>query len=48
MVLERHVVYSLSKEKTAAYFYIMQCTSGGDIQIPIKDTIERLVLFIIS
>nr|XP_027120465.1 uncharacterized protein LOC113737431 [Coffea arabica] len=42
MVLERHVVYSLSKEKTAAYFYIMQCTSGGDIQIPIKDTIESL------
>ncbi|XP_027166307.1 uncharacterized protein LOC113766299 [Coffea eugenioides] len=42
MVLERYVVYSLSKEKTAAYFYIMQCTSGGDIQIPIKDTIESL------
>lgn len=42
MVLERHVVYSLSKEKTAAYFYIMQCASGGDIQIPIRDTIESL------
>ncbi|CAI9117296.1 OLC1v1018663C1 [Oldenlandia corymbosa var. corymbosa] len=43
MVLERHVVYSLSKDKTAACFYIMQCIqSGKDFEIPIKDAIESL------
>ncbi|CAI9102721.1 OLC1v1001033C1 [Oldenlandia corymbosa var. corymbosa] len=43
MVLERHVVYSLSKDKTASCFYIMQCIqSSQDFEIPIKDTIESL------
>ena len=44
MVLESHVVYSLSKEKTASRFYIMQCTQSinEDIgQIPINEVIER-------
>lgn len=44
MVSERHAVYSLSKEKTAARFYIMQCIKSvnEDVdQVPIKDTIDR-------
>jgi hypothetical protein len=46
LVLERHAVYSLSKEKTATRFYIMQCTKlvhdhEDVIQVPIKDTIDR-------
>lgn len=46
MVLESHVVYSLSKEKTAARFYIVKCMSliKEHLQVPIKDAIERLVL----
>ena len=42
-ILEEHVVYSLSKEKEAAYFYIMQSTQSVDdaIQVPIKDVIDR-------
>ncbi|KAL7209184.1 hypothetical protein ACSBR1_030846 [Camellia fascicularis] len=44
MVLESHVVYSLSKEKTAAHFYIMQSTQSirEDLQVPIKDVLESL------
>ncbi|KAL5543132.1 hypothetical protein UlMin_010842 [Ulmus minor] len=45
VVLENHVVYSLSKEKTAARFYIMQCTQSGYekvISFPLKDAIQRL------
>ena len=47
MVLESHVVYSLSKEKTAARFFIVQCTQPNheDLDIPVKDVIERLVIF---
>ncbi|CBI36653.3 uncharacterized protein LOC104879453 isoform X2 [Vitis vinifera] len=45
MVLESHVVYSLSKERTACRFYIMQCTQSinEDIsQIPINEAIDSL------
>ncbi|GMP78600.1 hypothetical protein CsSME_00034482 [Camellia sinensis var. sinensis] len=44
MVLESHIVYSLSKEKTAAHFYIMQSTQSirEDLQVPIKDVLESL------
>ena len=44
VVLESHVVYSLSKEKTATRFYIIQSTRSisGELQVPIKDVIERL------
>ncbi|XP_057471237.1 uncharacterized protein LOC130760063 isoform X2 [Actinidia eriantha] len=44
VVLESHVVYSLSKEKTAARFYIMQSTRSisEELQVPIKDVIESL------
>lgn len=47
MVLESHVVYSLSKEKTAARLFIVQCTQPNyeDLDIPVKDVIERLVIF---
>lgn len=44
VVLESHVTYSTSKEKTAAYFYIMQLTKADNsiaLQIPIKNTINR-------
>ncbi|KAF8393888.1 hypothetical protein HHK36_020086 [Tetracentron sinense] len=44
IVLESHVVYSLSKQKTAARFYLMQCTKSINediIQVPIKDAIDR-------
>ncbi|CAL5335204.1 unnamed protein product [Camellia sinensis] len=49
MVLESHVVYSLSKEKTAAHFYIMQSTQSirEDLQVPIKDVLERLLVWAI-
>ncbi|KAJ9189209.1 hypothetical protein P3X46_000532 [Hevea brasiliensis] len=43
MILEKHVVYSMSKEKAAACFYIMQCTLPNNnhiIQIPIEDAIN--------
>ncbi|XP_070018458.1 uncharacterized protein [Nicotiana sylvestris] len=43
VVLEKHVVYSLTKEKTASCFYIMQCKSiNQDIQIPVKEIFESL------
>ncbi|XP_073266624.1 uncharacterized protein [Populus alba] len=45
VVLESHVTYSTSKEKTAAYFYIMQLTKADNsiaLQIPIKNTINSL------
>lgn len=44
LVLESHAVYSLSKEKTAARFYIMRCTRSVNedvIRVPVKDAIER-------
>jgi hypothetical protein len=44
LVLESHAVYSLSKEKTSARFYIMRCTQSVNedvIQVPVKDVIER-------
>ncbi|CAL5328379.1 unnamed protein product [Camellia sinensis] len=46
MVLESHVVYSWSKEKTAAHFYIKQSTQSirEDLQVPIKDVLKRLLL----
>ncbi|XP_012570395.1 uncharacterized protein [Cicer arietinum] len=43
MVLESYTVYSQSKEKTAARFYIMKCSQSieeGIIKVPIKDLIE--------
>lgn len=45
VVLESHVIYSLNKPKAAARLYVMQCTQSinDDIQVPIKDLIERLV-----
>ncbi|CAK7322602.1 unnamed protein product [Dovyalis caffra] len=45
MVLESHVTYSTSKEKTAAYFYIMQLTKADNsvaLQTPIEDAINSL------
>ncbi|XP_059632887.1 uncharacterized protein LOC132275422 isoform X2 [Cornus florida] len=44
MVLESHVVYSTSKEKTASQFYLVQCTKSinEDLQVPIKDVIDSL------
>ncbi|KAL3506676.1 hypothetical protein ACH5RR_032058 [Cinchona calisaya] len=43
-ILESHVVYSLSKEKAAAYFYVMQSTQSTkvDLQVPIIDVITSL------
>ncbi|XP_019165594.1 PREDICTED: uncharacterized protein LOC109161584 isoform X2 [Ipomoea nil] len=43
-VLEKRVVYSLSKAKTTACFYIIQCSQSAsqDFQIPIKDAIKSL------
>lgn len=46
LVLESHVVFSDSKEKAAACFFIVQCTQSGkgDIQLPIKDVIDRYMI----
>ncbi|XP_022929889.1 uncharacterized protein LOC111436360 isoform X2 [Cucurbita moschata] len=44
-ILESHVAYSLSKEKSAVYFYMMQCTRSATedvIQVPIKDAVDSL------
>lgn len=44
LVLESHVVFSVSKEKAAACFFIIQCTktvSEEIFQIPIQDVIDR-------
>ncbi|KAL1361862.1 hypothetical protein HN51_010182 [Arachis hypogaea] len=44
-LLERHTVYSHSKEKAASRFYIMQCTLpiGQEVvQVPLKDVIKSL------
>lgn len=44
LVLESHVVFSVSKEKAAVCFFIIQCTktvSEEIIQIPIQDVIGR-------
>lgn len=45
VVLETHILYSLSKEKTAARFYMMQCTQSisEDKRIPVEDVVRRLV-----
>ena len=51
LVVESHAVCSLSKEKTAARFYIIQCTQSVNedvIQVPLKDAIERFGTSIIS
>ncbi|WMV40076.1 hypothetical protein MTR67_033461 [Solanum verrucosum] len=44
VTLEKHVVYSLTKEKTASCFYIMQSTRSinQDILISVKEIIESL------
>uniref|UniRef100_A0A5B7BBS7 DRBM domain-containing protein n=1 Tax=Davidia involucrata TaxID=16924 RepID=A0A5B7BBS7_DAVIN len=44
IVLESHVVYSISKEKAAARFYIVQCTQSinEDLQVSIRDAIKSL------
>ncbi|MED6145680.1 hypothetical protein PIB30_027680 [Stylosanthes scabra] len=44
-LLERHTVYSHSKERAASRFYIMRCTvpiSQGVLRVPLKDVIESL------
>lgn len=44
-ILESHVVYSLSKEKSAVCFYMIQCTRSGTedvIQVPIRDVVDSL------
>ncbi|GLT58410.1 hypothetical protein SLA2020_313040 [Shorea laevis] len=44
-IIESHIVYSMSKEKTATCFYIMQCTQPSFnrvIEMPILDAIDRL------
>ncbi|XP_038884898.1 uncharacterized protein LOC120075512 isoform X4 [Benincasa hispida] len=44
-ILESHVVYSLSKEKSAVCFYIIQCTRSATedvIQVPIRDAVNSL------
>lgn len=44
LLLERHVVFSVSSKKAAACFFIIQCTktvSEGIIPVPIKDVIDR-------
>lgn len=50
MTLEKHVVYSLTKEKTASYFYIMQSTrsTDQDMLVSVKEIIERLVLVLLT
>ncbi|XP_010557069.1 PREDICTED: uncharacterized protein LOC104826195 isoform X2 [Tarenaya hassleriana] len=44
MIVERHVVYSLRKERTAARFYIMRCFSENSdlVTLPIEDAINSL------
>ncbi|XP_031385618.1 uncharacterized protein LOC116199403 isoform X3 [Punica granatum] len=45
LILESHVVYSLSKEKSACRFYIMQCNKPPNAKVspfPVKDIIDRL------
>ncbi|XP_028808434.1 uncharacterized protein LOC114763001 [Neltuma alba] len=45
MLLESHTLYSHSKEKTASFFLIMQCShliNQEVIQVPIKDVIDSL------
>ncbi|XP_022150350.1 uncharacterized protein LOC111018541 isoform X2 [Momordica charantia] len=44
-ILDGHVVYSLSKEKSAVRFYMIQCTQSATedvIQVPIKDAMDSL------
>ncbi|GAB4850788.1 hypothetical protein Ancab_030088 [Ancistrocladus abbreviatus] len=43
-ILEGHVVYSLSKEKSATHFYIMQCMQPNQDAnvVPIRDAVESL------
>ncbi|XP_038711695.1 uncharacterized protein LOC120005887 isoform X3 [Tripterygium wilfordii] len=44
-ILESHVVYSLSKEKTAARFYIMECNPQGNdsvCSVPVEDAVNSL------
>ncbi|KAL9431733.1 hypothetical protein AB3S75_026850 [Citrus x aurantiifolia] len=48
IIIRSDVAYSLSKEKTMARFYIMQCkeSKSDDVfEIPIRDAIDREVLF---
>lgn len=46
-VLETHVVHSLSKEKSAAQFFMMQYSQSFDIKhsVSLKELVERSVLF---
>lgn len=47
MLLESRVTYSLSKEKSAARFYIVQCPRFDTNQIaPLKFLVDRLVPYI--
>lgn len=49
VVLETHVVYSVCNLKSAAHFFIMQCSQSFSIknQVPLKLLVERLVHFAI-
>lgn len=41
-IIESHLVRSLSKDKTATRFYIMQCVRAAKARwIPIKDVFDR-------
>ncbi|CAN8306171.1 unnamed protein product [Cochlearia groenlandica] len=42
VILERHLVYSLSEEKTSARFYIMKCTSQEKFsaEIPVEEALD--------
>ncbi|CAK8575829.1 unnamed protein product [Lathyrus sativus] len=45
MLLESYTIYSLSKEKAASRFFIMQCSQSINqdiIKVPLKDVIESL------
>jgi len=50
LLLESDTVYSESKEKEAARFYIMQCSKAVKeefIQVSLQDLIKRFVLIAI-
>ena len=42
VILERHLVHSLSEEKTTAKFYIMKCTSEDNFpgEFPVEEALN--------
>ena len=42
VILERHLVHSLSEEKTTAQFYIMKCTSQDKFsgEFPVEEALK--------